>query len=70
MLTALLRTNTNELHVWLKAGDELVLYDLSIVPARIKTDAFADDNSWFRERCQSYFPIACTIRVNIPRKTN
>jgi hypothetical protein len=41
--------------VGLDAGDELVLHDLAVVTAGVETDAPADYDSRFRERCQSGF---------------
>jgi len=56
--------------MWLKARDELVLYDFSVVSAGIEANTFADNNSWFREHGQRDSPIASTIPVSIPAKTN
>jgi hypothetical protein len=56
--------------MWLQAADELVLHDFSIVSAGIKTDALADDNSRFWEHGQRDSPIAFTIPLSIPAKTN
>jgi hypothetical protein len=56
--------------MWLKARDELVLYDFSVVSAEIEANTFADNNSWFREHGQRDSPIASTIPVSIPAKTN
>lgn len=56
--------------MWLKARDELVLYDFSIVSAALETDAFADDNSGFWEYGQLVSPIARMIPLSIPVKTN
>ena len=40
-----LRDRHRQLRTWLKKSDELILYDLSIVPAGVKANALADDNS-------------------------
>src|SRR5579863_6073007 len=63
-------TNTDEFHMRLKACDEFVLYDFSVVSAGIKANTFADNNSWFREHGQASSSIARTIPLSIPAKTN
>jgi hypothetical protein len=54
--------HADELHVGLDAGDELVLHDLAVVTAGVETDAPADYDSRFRERCQSGFSGALATR--------
>ena len=65
-----LGANGDDLYVWLKACNKLILYDPSVVSAGIKADAFADDNCGFREVGQRLFPIARTIPRSIPAKIN
>jgi hypothetical protein len=65
-----LGANGDDLYVWLKACNKLILYDPSVVSAGIKADAFADDNCGFREVGQRPFPIARTIPRSIPAKIN
>src|ERR1700685_1777433 len=62
--------NGDDLYVWLKACNKLILYHPSVVSAGIKADAFTDDNCGFREIGQRPFPIARTIPRSIPAKIN
>jgi hypothetical protein len=39
------RDRHRQLRTWLKKSEELILYDLSIVPAGVQANALADDNS-------------------------
>ena len=63
-----LGANGDDLYVWLKSCNKFILYDPSVVSARIKADAFADGNCGFREIGQRHSPIARTIPRSIPAK--
>ena len=50
----------------LEARDEIVPDDLSVVTARLETDAFADDDSRLGKRRQLECSIDRTIRFSMP----
>jgi hypothetical protein len=64
-----LRDRHRQLRTWLKKSDELILYDLSIVPAGSKPMHLLMTIR-FRELDQRDSPIARTIPLSSPAKTN
>ena len=55
------RANCDEFDVWMQASDKLVLHNFAVVPAGVKSDAFADYNFrfWKIFHWMTIVPVRC-----------